>query len=97
MIRQKKCRVLPYRLEEIEKISRYIFSIFSDILAAGFGNPADSHIDIGDLIPGGIVCNAGSRQPEDSLEAPDALSCAGTVDYVSYQDRDGREIAGNAV
>lgn len=60
-------------------------------------DPADSHIDIGDFIPGGIVHHTGLGQIKNALEGTDCVGGEGTVDAVGGDDGDGRVIPGDAV
>lgn len=62
-----------------------------------FGYLTDTHINLGDFIPGGIIYNAGLRQIEDALEGSHGIGSALAVDPISGNRRDCRIIAGDPV
>ena len=53
-------------------------------------DPGDAHIDFGNLVPGGIVCDPGLWKAEDALEFPHRLCRGRAVDAVCTQLREGR-------
>lgn len=69
----------------------------SDALLSRLRNAADSHIDIGDLIPGWIIHYPGLGQVEDSLESADGARGERAIYAVGSDHGDGRVIAGDAV
>ena len=66
-------------------------------LLPGFCNAGDAHVDIGYLVPCGVICDTGFGQVKDSLEGTHGLCGGVAVDSVHHKKRNGREIAGNAV
>lgn len=62
-----------------------------------FCDPCDSHIDMGDFIPGGKVGDTGLRKTEDILEFPHCSSCLLAVDAVRLDAGDCCIYLGNGI
>lgn len=60
-------------------------------------DPAHTHIDLRNLIPGRIIHDPGLGKIEDTLENPDCLGGAGAVDAVRRDPGDGWVVLGDTV
>ncbi len=60
-------------------------------------DPGDPHINMGDFIPGGKICNAGLGQSEYVLELPYSGGSLLAVDAVCLDPGDGCVYLGNSV
>ena len=65
--------------------------------SAGFRDPADADIDLRDLVPCGIVHDAGRRKIEDALKSADGVGGGGSVQAVGRDLRYGGIILADAV
>lgn len=61
----------------------YTWLYIEDCFSSGeLRDPGYAHVDFGNFIPGGIICNPCLWQPEDSLELPHCLSRGRSVNAV---------------
>ena len=65
--------------------------------SSGFRNSGDTHIDIGDLVPGVVVGDTGFRKAENALKGADGIGRERTVYSVCSDRGNGRVITGDAV
>lgn len=68
-----------------------------DYGSSRLGNPAHAHINFRNLIPCGVIHNAGLRQVEDPLERAHRIGGVIAVDAVRRDTRDRRIVLGDAV
>jgi len=67
------------------------------LLLPRFGDTADADIDVGDSVPGWIVGVTGCRKIEDTLKGTYGFGCGRSVDTVSINARNSREVACDTV